>query len=109
MSGSPFLTPDQSRLRRQRAEERRRRNRIISLSLLAVAIAVGVIAVLTHSGGSSHGKRSAKGPQKPAGVTAAAPAPRSPDGLLLAAPALTLTGITSPAADPIQLRFHHPP
>ena len=33
MSGSPFLTPDQSRLRRQQADRRRRRNRIIGLAL----------------------------------------------------------------------------
>ena len=108
MSDQSFLTPEESRLRRARAAERRRRNRIISLSLLAVALAVGLIAAISHGGGS--GARGGKGRSRTANRRApAAPPPRSPDGLLLASPALTLAGITSPAADPVHLSFHHPP
>jgi serine-type D-Ala-D-Ala carboxypeptidase (penicillin-binding protein 5/6) len=106
MSSSPFLTPEGSRERRRQAAARQRRNRLIGLGLLAVAIAVAIIAAVGLGGGSSHHKGTAKDTTRP--VAPAAPA-RSPDGLLLASPALTLAGITTPASDPIQLRFHHPP
>jgi D-alanyl-D-alanine carboxypeptidase len=45
--------------------------------------------------------------------TTAAQAPRTPalsaDGLLLSKPTLNLSGIASPASDPVQLQFRHPP
>jgi D-alanyl-D-alanine carboxypeptidase (penicillin-binding protein 5/6) len=105
---SPFMTPGQSRLRRERAAERRRRRRQIALGLLAFAAIAIAIAALAGSGSGGHGRRA---PRPSAGTQAnsvKAP-PRSPDGLLLSSPALKLTGIGTPAADPIRLQFRHPP
>jgi D-alanyl-D-alanine carboxypeptidase (penicillin-binding protein 5/6) len=106
---SPFLTPEESRLRRVRANERRRRRRLIVLglcALLALGAAVG-IALANHSSsphragtGSSRAEATHTQPRPPA---------RSPAGLLLSPPALKLPGIQTPARDPIQLRFKHPP
>jgi len=106
MRPSPFLTPDQSRLRRQRTERKRKRNRIAGLGLFAIALAVAVIALITTGGSGGHkGAPRRTGKSRPAVAVAL----RSPDGLLLSAPALALAGITTPASDPIQLRFHRPP
>jgi D-alanyl-D-alanine carboxypeptidase len=105
---SPFMTPGQSRERRARAARRRRQRQLIALALLGVAALVGV-GVLALAGGSqgSHGSRPARGAHHALQV-AKAPA-LSPAGLTLAKPALALTGITTPARDPIQLAFHAPP
>jgi serine-type D-Ala-D-Ala carboxypeptidase (penicillin-binding protein 5/6) len=109
MSGSPFLTPEESRLRRQQSDRRRRRNRIVGLSLFAAALLAGVIAAVSlNSGSSTH--TAARNPAKSPGAALAATAPaRSPAGLLLSKPALPLSGISTPASDPIQLEFRHPP
>ncbi len=106
MSGSPFLTPDQSRLRRQRREERRRRNRMIGFAVVLLALAAGAIAVLSGGGSGGHGHAAAIKPVAP-------PVHRAPllsaDGLLLAKPSLNLAGIADPSKDPVQIHFHHPP
>jgi len=107
MSGSPFLTPDQSRLRRREADRRRRRNRILGLGLFALAI-IAVAAVLVSRSSGGHGHTAAKQARQTGAVIAKAPA-RSPAGLPLASPALALSGIATPAGDPIKLEFHHPP
>ncbi len=108
MSGSPFLTPDQSRLRRQRQVARRRRRRIIGLTLTVLVAAAAIIAAVSAGGSSgrhAHTTTAAK--------AVSAPARRAPllsaDGLPLGKPALSLTGIADPAADPVQIHFHHPP
>jgi serine-type D-Ala-D-Ala carboxypeptidase (penicillin-binding protein 5/6) len=109
MSLSPFMTPDQSRLRREDAARRRRRRQIgAAVVLIALCLGAAVaIALGNHSSHHAHGARRASAahhavpPQHPASVSAA--------GLPLARPALALHGIGDPAADPIQLRFHHPP
>ncbi len=109
MSISPFLTPDQSRLRREQAARRRRRRQIavIALAVALCLVAAGAIAMGSHS--SHHRGKSA---HKAIAARTAPPkhaAPVSAAGLPLARPALALHGIQDPAADPIQLRFHHPP
>ncbi len=110
MSGSPFLTPDQSRLRRRQADRRRRRNRIIGLSLTILLIAAALIAAFSFGGRSSPAHQTATKQQQGSSGASAAPAPaRSPAGLLLAKPALTLSGVRTPSSDPIQLEFRHPP
>jgi D-alanyl-D-alanine carboxypeptidase len=101
------MTPGQSRMRRERAAERRRRRRQAGLVLIALA-AIGIaIALLTGASSNGHKRATAR-----TGTTRTATAkgpPLSPAGLVLAAPALKLTGIGTPSADPIQLRFRHPP
>ena len=62
MSTSPFMTPDQSRLRREEAARRRRKRRIAILALL-VALCVGAaVAIALGSHSSDHGSRSSQGP-----------------------------------------------
>jgi D-alanyl-D-alanine carboxypeptidase (penicillin-binding protein 5/6) len=112
MTTSPFMTPDQSRRRRALAAERRRRRRVALRWALGVAVlaVAGAVAVGSRSGTHHHGPGSATAGR--AHVALRAPAPRpavSATGLPLAKPALALAGIANPAADPIQLRFHHPP
>jgi D-alanyl-D-alanine carboxypeptidase len=107
MSTAPFMTPDQSRLRRQEAARRRRQRRIGALVLL-VAICAGAAVVIALRHGSSHHRAAAS--RGTGAVHAAAKAPsRSPSGLVLGAPALALHGIADPASDPIQVSFRHPP
>lgn len=109
MSRSPFLTPDQSRLRRQQADRRRRRNRIVGLCVFAVVILAGVIAAVSlHRGSGAHSGTARRAKSPGAALAATAPA-RSPAGLVLSSPALALSGISTPASDPIQLEFRHPP
>ncbi|HYM46719.1 MAG TPA: hypothetical protein VES65_11250 [Solirubrobacteraceae bacterium] len=110
MSHSPFMTPEDSRRRREGARARRRaRRRAIATGALALAIVAAlVVMALARSGGahdssaSTHARRHAR--------TAAVSAPaRSPAGLPLGRAALTLTGTGSPARDPVRIPFHHPP
>ncbi|HEY2217646.1 MAG TPA: D-alanyl-D-alanine carboxypeptidase family protein [Solirubrobacteraceae bacterium] len=106
---SPFMTPDQSRRRRELARQRRRRRRAIGLGLFALLAVAGVaIAVaLSQSSSSKSGDPSARAkvklrrtPIKPA-VSAI--------GLPLAKPALTLAGVGSPQHDVVHVNFHNPP
>jgi serine-type D-Ala-D-Ala carboxypeptidase (penicillin-binding protein 5/6) len=102
------MTPGQSRMRRERAAERRRRRRLIALGVLAIVALVVVVGIALGNGskGRDHGSAHKTASTKKAAV----PAPvRSPSGLILGSPALKLAGISTPASDPIQLRFLHPP
>jgi serine-type D-Ala-D-Ala carboxypeptidase (penicillin-binding protein 5/6) len=112
MTIAPFMTPDQSRLRRQQAA-RRRRQRQIAGALLIVALCLGAaLAVALNSGSShhGHGRTAAAAGTAPLSSGGKPPGPAlSPAGLVLAPPALKLAGIQTPSADPIQLRFAHPP
>jgi serine-type D-Ala-D-Ala carboxypeptidase (penicillin-binding protein 5/6) len=109
MSISPFMTPDQSRLRREQAARRRRRRRVAGV-VVALALCLGA-AVAIAMGNHSHHR--ARGVQKASAAHGAVPSQHpasvSAEGLALAQPALALHGIQHPAADPIQLRFLHPP
>jgi serine-type D-Ala-D-Ala carboxypeptidase (penicillin-binding protein 5/6) len=112
MSTAPFMTPDQSRLRRQEAA-RRRRQRRIGAAVLLVALSFGaalVVALSHHSSHRAHARSAAAPGTAPLSGDAKPPGPAlSPAGLALAPPALKLAGIQTPSADPIQLRFAHPP
>ncbi len=108
MTTSPFMTPSESRLRRERAAARRKRRRQVGAALLVLGLAA--VAVVLLAGGSSSGKHG-KGPHvalKGHTLTARAPA-LSPAGLPLSTPVFKLAGISDPAHDPIQLQFAHPP
>jgi D-alanyl-D-alanine carboxypeptidase (penicillin-binding protein 5/6) len=111
MSSSPFLTPGHSRNRRALAARRRRRRRLTALAaLLVLAVAVvGGLAFASRSGERAHGaahSTSAHGSRKSAPVAAVT---SSPAGLPLGKPALALSGISTPARDPVHIYFKHPP
>jgi D-alanyl-D-alanine carboxypeptidase (penicillin-binding protein 5/6) len=111
MSSSPFLTPGHSRNRRALAARRRRRRRLTALAaLLVLAVAVvGGLAFASRSGERPHGaahSTSAHGSRKSAPVAAVT---SSPAGLPLGKPALALSGISTPARDPVHIYFKHPP
>jgi D-alanyl-D-alanine carboxypeptidase len=110
---SPFMTPDQSRRRREAARQRRRaRRRAIAVGALAVAIVAALVVmalakVHTHgsaSASSGHGRRHAH----PSAVLQPRPT-RSPIGLPLGTPPLALTGIGDPRSDSVHIAFHTPP
>jgi serine-type D-Ala-D-Ala carboxypeptidase (penicillin-binding protein 5/6) len=108
VSTSPFMTPGQSRLRRERAAERRRRRRLIAIALGLVAALVAIAGITLGNGSGASHRRAARA----ATSHKAAPIPPpalSPAGLTLGKPPLRLTGLGTAAADPIQLRFHQPP
>ncbi len=107
MSITPFMTPDQSRLRRLEAARRRRRRRIGALVLL-LAICAGAAIVIALRGSSPHRRASASAGTGTGHTRTKTPA-LSPDGLALGPPALALRGISHPASDPIQLSFRNPP
>lgn len=77
-------------------------------ALLLVALVAIAVALLAGKGSGARPHHIAHAPRAPAVAPAKAPA-LSADGLHLAAPALKLAGIDTPARDPIQLRFRHPP
>jgi serine-type D-Ala-D-Ala carboxypeptidase (penicillin-binding protein 5/6) len=111
MSSSPFLTPGHSRNRRAIAARRRRRRRLTGLAaLLVIAVAViGGLAFASRSGERSHGhpgKAHAHDSRASAPVASAA---RSPAGFPLGKPALALSGISTPAKDPVHISFRDPP
>ena len=109
MTTSPFMTPSESRLRRERAAERRRKRRSIGAVLLVPAVIAIAVALLAGKGSHGHASASARS-AKTASAAAAAPAHAlSPYGLPLGRPALQLAGISTPAADPVRLQFRHPP
>jgi D-alanyl-D-alanine carboxypeptidase len=110
MSFSPFLTPDRSRRRSALAARRRRRRRVLAavlvLAVVATAIVFGAMALASRSGRSRRG-----GARATIHATAVRPAPRrrSPYGFPLAPPALALSGIATPAQNPVQISFRDPP
>jgi D-alanyl-D-alanine carboxypeptidase (penicillin-binding protein 5/6) len=112
MTVSPFLTPGHSRNRRALAARRRRRRRFIALGVLGIAIAaaiVGELAFASHSNERPHASSSpAHASRAPGGVPVASVA-RSPAGFPLAKPALALSGISTPAENPVRVNFKYPP
>jgi serine-type D-Ala-D-Ala carboxypeptidase (penicillin-binding protein 5/6) len=110
MSYSPFMTPDQSRRRRDLARQRRQRRRAVGLVAFALAIlAAAVLGVaLSKSGGGRSGAASAS-TAKPARPRAVVPPALSAIGLPLGKPTLTLTGVGLPQGDAVHIAFHHPP
>jgi D-alanyl-D-alanine carboxypeptidase len=110
---SPFMTPDQSRRRRETARRRRRtRRRTIAIGALALAIVAALVVmalaqVHTHNSASTssdHGR--------PHGHASAVLRPRptrSPIGLPLGTPPLALNGIGEPQRDSVHIAFHTPP
>lgn len=112
MSISPFMTPGQSRLRRAQAAARRRRRRQAMLGTVLVLALAGVI-VLALGGRSGAHRGDSRDPRAGGHRALASTRPKapslSPDGLRLSAPALKLSGIQTPASDPVQLAFRHPP
>ncbi len=108
---TPFMTPSQSRHRRVRAAQRRRRRRIAAAGgLVLVVLAAAIVALATRGSGSSARRHARSAAAGRTGAAHTPPAPAlSPAGLALGKPALALTGLTTPAADPVHLAFHAPP
>jgi len=107
MSTSPFMTPTQSRERRTRAAQRRRRRRIgAGLVAVVALLAAGLTMAFAKS---SHAGRHREGRPAIRAEHASKGPPVSALGLPLAGRALPLTGLGNPAADPVQIVFHHPP
>jgi D-alanyl-D-alanine carboxypeptidase (penicillin-binding protein 5/6) len=110
MSISPFMTPDQSRARRELARRRRARRRAIGIAVFAavVVVAIAVALLVSKSNGSAGGASSTASTkaQRPKAVIG----PKlSAIGLPLAKPALALKGIGLPEQDAVHIAFHHPP
>ena len=109
MSTAPFMTPDQSRLRREEAARRRRRRQIAGvLAFVAICLGAAVAIALANRSPHHHAASSRSASSANAGA-AARVAPLSPSGLALGPPALALHGAGQPASDPITVDFHHPP
>jgi serine-type D-Ala-D-Ala carboxypeptidase (penicillin-binding protein 5/6) len=107
MSSSPFLTPGHSRKRRATAARRRRRRVVLAALALAV-LAAAVALVVSHR--SSGSPRHTAHTTAHKTLTAAAPrVPRSPAGFPLGKPPLSLSGISTPRKDPVQVSFRDPP
>jgi serine-type D-Ala-D-Ala carboxypeptidase (penicillin-binding protein 5/6) len=110
MSGSPFLTPGQSRHRRALAARRRRTRRRAVLGALALAVLLALVGEMALASRSSEGPHASDRARALAARPAAAPAAKlSPGGFPLAKPALALAGISSPSSDPVHVSFRRPP
>ncbi|HEX3433645.1 MAG TPA: D-alanyl-D-alanine carboxypeptidase family protein [Solirubrobacteraceae bacterium] len=111
MTTSPFMTPDQSRRRRDLARQRRRRRRAIGWGsfALAVAVAVVVVVALSRSGGHSPAVASTAKAKTTTQVKPVVRPTLSAVGLPLAKPALALAGIGVEQQDSVHIAFHHPP
>jgi D-alanyl-D-alanine carboxypeptidase (penicillin-binding protein 5/6) len=110
MSISPFMTPDQSRRRRDLARQRRRRRRTIGLSAFALAVLVAVAVVVAVSKSSDPGSAASSTPKARSERAKKVAAPAlSAIGLPLGKPALALKGIGLPQQDAVHIAFHHPP
>jgi serine-type D-Ala-D-Ala carboxypeptidase (penicillin-binding protein 5/6) len=110
MGTSPFMTPGQSRLRREQAAERRRRRRnigLVALVLAVIVVAAGAVALGHRSKSTHHGSTTATRSSRT--VLAKKGPALSPGGLVLGKPALALGGINTPGLDPIKLDFNTPP
>jgi serine-type D-Ala-D-Ala carboxypeptidase (penicillin-binding protein 5/6) len=111
MSFSPFLTPDRSRRRSALAARRRRRRRVLTavlvLAVVATAIVFGAMALASRSGRAAHHGQ-AHAAIRSIAIRSGALA-RSPYGFPLARPALALSGIATPAHNPVQISFRDPP
>lgn len=134
MDTSPFMTPDQSRRRRDAARRRRRQRRTVTVGVLALAIAAGLVVMAlakTHSAHSSAHDSASASPRRAArpnrrsadrastgvatapGAASAAsigePPTHSQTGLPLSKPPLTLTDIGDPGRDSVHIAFVTPP
>ncbi len=111
MSHSPFMTPGQSRRRREAARQRRNRRRAIGLAAFAVAILVAAGVAIALSSSDKHGSRAAAASRNGLVHRSVAPAAptRSATGLPLGKPSLALRGIGSPQQDAVHIAFHAPP
>ncbi|HEX4467170.1 MAG TPA: D-alanyl-D-alanine carboxypeptidase family protein [Solirubrobacteraceae bacterium] len=113
MSAPEFLTPAQSRARRELARIRRRR-RMAGVALAAAVVIVAAVVLVVSGVGSDGGGAT----NEPATKTSSgavhvegtkSSSPLSPDGLPLSAPAFVLKGVSTPASDPVQIDFKTPP
>ncbi len=109
MSQTPFMTPEYSRRRRAQAAQRRRRRRLTAAGATCVVLAALAILVSGVLDGSSAGRSQPQQKTHAAHVSVHAPPALSAYGLPLSAPALALRGPASPAQDPVQIPFRHPP
>lgn len=109
MSNPPFMTPSQSRERRELAARRRRTRRLTGIGVLGLAVPAAIVAALALGHGS--GARGLATLHIAGRAHAATPStPKlSPAGLTLGRPAFTLAGIAAPASDPVHIAFHTPP
>ena len=111
MGTSPLIIPPHGRRRRRWPRARVWVAAAVTLACLGgLAAALGLFAPARHraparSASSAHLIASASGRTPPPVL---AP-PRSPLGLVLGTPPLTLHGLGTPAADPLQVRFRRPP
>jgi serine-type D-Ala-D-Ala carboxypeptidase (penicillin-binding protein 5/6) len=115
-----YMTPEESRRRRETARRRRRaRRRATATGVLALAI-VAALVVMALAHAHSHGSASVSSQRGHRGThrnghtigsaTTATDAPtRSPIGLPLGRPPLVLAGIGAAERNPVQIDFHHPP
>jgi D-alanyl-D-alanine carboxypeptidase (penicillin-binding protein 5/6) len=111
MSTSPFMTPDQSRRRRDLARQRRRRRRAIGWSSFALGVVVVVAAAVALSRSDGHDSAvasTAKARAAQRAKTVVAPT-LSAIGLPLAKPPLKLAGIGLAQQDSVHIAFRHPP
>ena len=97
---SPFMTPGQSRQRRALAARRRRQRQLLGLGLLGVAV-LAAVGAMAFAGSSNGGHGDKRAPEAHHALKIAKAPVLSPAGLTLAKPSLALTGITTPARDPI--------
>jgi serine-type D-Ala-D-Ala carboxypeptidase (penicillin-binding protein 5/6) len=110
MTTSPFMTPDQSRRRRDLARQRRRRRRAIGFATFALVVAVAAVVAVAISKSGDHGSAAASTSTKATARVKALVAPAlSATGLALAKPPLALAGIGQPQRDAVHIAFHHPP
>jgi serine-type D-Ala-D-Ala carboxypeptidase (penicillin-binding protein 5/6) len=110
MSISPFMTPDQSRARRELARRRRARRRAIGFAAFAAVVAVAVAIALLASKSSGHSGSAAPTASAKTRQPKAVVRPKlSAIGLPLAKPALALKGIGLEQQDAVHVAFHHPP
>jgi serine-type D-Ala-D-Ala carboxypeptidase (penicillin-binding protein 5/6) len=110
MSISPFMTPDQSRRRRDLARQRRRRRRAIGGGAFALAalVALAVVVALSKSSDPGSAAASTSNARTQQAKKVVAPA-LSAIGLPLAKPPLALAGVGLPQRDAVHIAFHHPP
>jgi D-alanyl-D-alanine carboxypeptidase len=110
MSSSPFMTPEESRRRREVARQRRRRRRAIGLGVFVLGIVAAIAVTMELSKSSEPGSAAASTQRSKGHRTPAVAAPtRSATGLTLGKPPLSLQGIDIPAQDVVHIAFHHPP
>jgi serine-type D-Ala-D-Ala carboxypeptidase (penicillin-binding protein 5/6) len=110
------MTPDQSRRRREVGRRRRRRRRIAAGAMLVLVAAAAAALVVAMAPAKSHGghrtaaaSRISGSSTAPAAAASAGTVALSQEHLALGRPALALTGIDSPATNPIHVTFHEPP